>query len=208
MPHLAVLLVDDHRVFTDSLALCLDLEPDLRCVATAHTGRDGLAKAGAGAVDFAVAVVDLRLPDMDGLAVIAGLRRLRPEARVIVLTAHCREDLAERAIAAGAVAFLGKDAPITRILTAIRSADAARPLVDPGLRRASGRIRLTDREYDVLRELGKGHDATRIALALGISLHTTRDHIKAVLAKLGVHTQLDAVVSADRLGLITVGSGF
>ncbi|GAA0993914.1 response regulator transcription factor [Acrocarpospora macrocephala] len=203
MPSLPVLLLDDHRVFTDSLALSLDVEPDLRCVATAHTGRDGLAKAAA--IDFAVAVVDLQLPDMGGLHVVAELRRLRPGARIVVLTAHVRADLAERAIAAGAVAFLGKDAPLIRILAAIRSADAAHPMVDSAPPR---RIRLTDREYDVLRELGQGHDASRIAARLGISLHTTRAHIKAVMAKLGVHTQLDAVVSADRLGLITIGSGY
>ncbi|GAA1283549.1 DNA-binding response regulator [Planotetraspora silvatica] len=206
MSPLPVLLLDDHRVFTESLALSIDFEPDLRCVAAAHTARDGLAKAAA--IDFAVAVVDLQLPDARGFDVIAGLRRLRPEARIVVLTAHSRESLAERAIAAGAVAFLGKGAPLARILAAIRSADAAHPMVDVERGGAAGRIRLTDREYDVLRELGQGHDAGRIAADLGISLHTTRDHIKGLMAKLGVHTQLDAVVSADRLGLITIGSGY
>ncbi|GII56603.1 DNA-binding response regulator [Planotetraspora thailandica] len=204
MPSLPVLLLDDHRVFTDSLALTLDVEPDIHCVATARTAREGLAKAAV--LDFAVAVTDLQLPDADGFDVITRLHRLRPEARIVVLTAHSRSDLADRAIAAGAVAFLGKDAPLTRILAAIRSADAAHPMVVVERRR--GRIHLTDREYDVLRELGRGNDASRIAATLGISLHTARDHIKAVMAKLGVHTQLDAVVSADRLGLITIGSGY
>lgn len=201
-----VLLVDDHRVFTDLLELSLGLQPDLCCVAVAHTVREGLVKAAS--VEFAVAVVDLQLPDGGGLELIPRLRELRPASRIVVLTAHPRADFAERAIAAGAVAFLGKDAALPRILEAVRSADADRPVVEAHVRRTAEHIVLTHREYDVLRELGQGRDATRIAAALGISVHTARDHIKAVMAKLGVHSQLDAVVSAERLGLITLGSRF
>ncbi|GAA3060869.1 response regulator transcription factor [Pseudonocardia yunnanensis] len=202
----SVLLLDDHRVFTDLLELSLGLQPDLRCVAVAHTVHEGLVKAAA--VEFDVAVVDLQLPDGGGLDVIPRLRELRPASRIVVLTAHPRADLAERSIAAGAVAFLGKDAALPRILQALRTADADRPVVEAHVRGPAERIELTHREYDVLRELGQGRDATRIAAALGISVHTTRDHIKAVMAKLGVHSQLDAVVSAERLGLITLGSRF
>jgi two-component system response regulator DesR len=201
-----VLLVDDHRVFTDLLEISLGMQPDLRCVAVAHTVHEGLAKAAA--TEFAVAVVDLQLPDGGGLELIPRLRELRPASRIVVLTAHPRADLAERAIAAGAVAFLGKDAALPRILEAVRTADADRPVVDAHVRRPAEQIVLTHREYDVLRELGQGRDATRIAAALGISVYTARDHIKAVMAKLGVHSQLDAVVSAERLGLITLGSRF
>jgi DNA-binding NarL/FixJ family response regulator len=201
-----VLLLDDHRVFTDLLELSLGLQPDLHCVAVAHTAREGLAKAAA--VDFAVAVVDLQLPDAGGLDLIPRLRELRPDARIVVLTAHPRADLADRALAAGAVAFLGKDAALATILAAVRSADAARPVVEAEACRPAPRIGLTHREYDVLRQLGQGLDASRIATTLGISLHTTRDHIKSVMAKLGVHSQLGAVVSAERLGLISLGSRY
>ncbi|WP_344418648.1 response regulator transcription factor [Pseudonocardia ailaonensis] len=201
---LPVLLLDDHRVFTDLLAMSLGMQPDLACVAVAHSAREGLARAAA--VDFAVAVIDLQLPDGGGLDLIPLLRALRPAARIVVLTAHPRPDLAERALGAGAVAFLGKDAPLTRILDAVRHADAANPVVEAGAR--PGGVELTHRELDVLRELGQGRDATRIAAALGISVHTARDHIKALMAKLGVHTQLDAVVSAERRGLITLGARY
>jgi two-component system response regulator DesR len=201
-----VLLLDDHRVFTDLLELSLGLQPDLHCVAVAHTAREGLAKAAA--VDFAVAVVDLQLPDAGGLDLIPRLRELRPDARIVVLTAHPRADLADRALAAGAVAFLGKDAALATILAAVRNADAARPVVEAEACLPAARIGLTHREYDVLRQLGQGLDANRIATALGISLHTTRDHIKSVMAKLGVHSQLGAVVSAERLGLISLGSRY
>ncbi|MBL8925986.1 MAG: response regulator transcription factor [Pseudonocardia sp.] len=199
-----VLLLDDHRVFTDLLEVSLGLQPDLCCVAVAHTAREGLAKAAA--VDFAVAVVDLQLPDAGGLDLIPQLLALRPQARIVVLTAHPRPDLAERAVAAGVVAFLGKDAALARILDAVRHAGPGHPVVGAAPR--PSRVDLTHREFDVLRELGQGRDAARIAASLGISLYTTRDHIKSVMAKLGVHSQLDAVVSAERLGLITLGARY
>ncbi|GAA0909041.1 hypothetical protein GCM10009558_097410 [Virgisporangium aurantiacum] len=87
----------------------------------------------------------------------------------------------------------------------MRAATAARPVVD-GL--VASRVDLTDREFDVLRQLGQGRDASRAAAALGISLHTARDHIKGLLAKLGAHSQLEAVVAAQRLGLITIGTRY
>ncbi|BCB89602.1 DNA-binding response regulator [Phytohabitans suffuscus] len=201
---MSLLLIDDHRVFTDSLALSVDLEPDLRCVGTAQTARDGLAKAAA--IDFDAAVVDLHLPDADGIDVIADLCRLRPAARVLVLTAHPRPDLAARAVAAGAAAFLSKDTGLRRILTAIRTADPTRPTVDTQTHRPG--VTLTPREYDVLRQLAQGRDASRCASALGLSLYTTRDHIKALMGKLDARTQLEAVISADRLGLIRIGSRY
>jgi DNA-binding NarL/FixJ family response regulator len=201
---LPVLLVDDHRVFTDALALSLSAQPDLCVAGAAHTARDGLAMAAA--IDFAVAIVDLDLPDADGLTVIERIRTLRPPARLLILTAHPRADLAERALAAGAAGFLAKDGALDQILAAVRSADPARPVVAPGLRRP--RVDLTHREYDVLRQLGQGRDAASAAATLGISLYTARDHIKSLMAKLGVHTQLDAVVSAHRQGLIGVGSRY
>ena len=201
-----VLVIDDHRVFTDLLALGLGLQADLECVAVAHTAHEGLAAAAA--TDFAVALVDLQLPDASGLDTIGRLRKLRPHARVVVLTAHPRPDLAERALAAGAVGFLGKDAPLARILAAVRTADADHPVLDPALPVARPGVRLTPREHDVLRQLGLGLDATRAAAALGMSVATARGHIKSLLAKLDVHSQLDAVVSAERLGLISIGSRY
>lgn len=201
----AVLLIDDHRVFTDLLALTLDMQPDLRCVGVAHTVADGLATAAA--VEFDVAIVDLQLPDGPGFGAIAPLLEMRPHARIVVLTAHPRAALAERAIAMGAVAFLAKDGALAEILTAVRHAAVERPVICAELRQVTGAaLHLTPRELDVLRELGAGSDAPRIAAALGISMYTTRDHIKSILAKLDVHSQLEAVVTAGRLGLIEIGS--
>jgi DNA-binding NarL/FixJ family response regulator len=201
-----VLLLDDHRVFTDLMAIALDAQPDLRCVAVAHSVAEGLARAAE--TSFDVALVDIQLPDGGVLDALPELRTARPEARFVVLTAHPRPDLARRASAAGASGFLGKDAPFASILDAVRDtgvhdtapADAPVPSDD-----AAARLGLTSRELDVLHELAQGRDARGAASALGISIHTTRDHIKSLRAKFGVHTQLDAVVSAGRLGLVTLG---
>jgi DNA-binding NarL/FixJ family response regulator len=196
-----VLLLDDHRVFTDLMAIALDAQPDLRCVAVAHSVAEGLARAVE--TSFDVALLDIQLPDGGVLDALPELRTARPEARFVVLTAHPRPDLARRASAAGAAGFLGKDAPFASILDAVRDAAPAEAPVPSD--DAAARMGLTSRELDVLHELAQGRDARGAASALGISIHTTRDHIKSLRAKFGVHTQLDAVVSAGRLGLVTLG---
>ncbi|TQS45325.1 response regulator transcription factor [Cryptosporangium phraense] len=201
-----VLLIDDHRVFAESLALSLETHADLRCVRLAHTVADGLRAAEATAFD--VALLDLRLPGADGFAAIDGLLSRRPDAKIVVLTAHPRPGLAHRALAAGASGFLSKSAGLTEIVEAIHAAIDGRQILGAGLESSPAGIRFTPREHEVLRALSRGLDANRIASTLGISLYTARDHIRAVMSKLDVRTQLDAVITADRLGLITLGTGF
>ncbi|WP_232664511.1 response regulator transcription factor [Pseudonocardia sp. TRM90224] len=202
-----MLLLDDHPVFADSLRITLDLTDDIRCVAVAYTVAE--AVEAARTVDFDVAIVDLHVPDGGGMAAIGLLRAERPAARVIVLTAHPRAVLAERALAEGAVAFLGKDGAVTDVAEAIRYASAERPMVAASLEGVPAqRYGLTPREAEVLERLGEGRDAAGVADELGISLYTARDHIKSIMAKLGVRTQLDAVVTAGRAGLIEIGTRF
>jgi DNA-binding NarL/FixJ family response regulator len=196
-----VLLVDDHRVFAESLALAVDTQPGMSCAGIAYTVRDALARAAA--VGFDVAIVDLDLPDGSGLDLVGPLGAY---GKVVVLTAHPRADLAARSLDAGAVAFLAKDAGLAEVISAVRLASRDRPVVAPHLRQSP--VALTAREYDVLRELGRGRDATRLAGTLGISVYTARDHIKALMAKLEVRTQLDAVITATRLGPITPGARY
>lgn len=196
-------MVDDHRVFTDALRLGLERQEDVRSVTVAHSAGEALAHARRA--DFDAAIVDLDLPDASGLDVVAALAEIRPGARVVVLTAHGRPDLVERAAAAGADAFLTKEGTLDRVMQALRAPGTTRPPVDAG---HAGRVELTHREQDVLRLLGQGHDPAGIAAELGISLHTVRGHVKAVMAKLGARSQLGAVVAAHRRGLITVGARY
>jgi len=207
LPATRVLLLDDHRVFTEALSVALDSCPGVTCVAVAHTVEQALALATE--IEFDVAVVDLQLPDGGGPATIPLLLARRPDAAVIVLTAHSQADLSRRAAEAGARGFFGKEAALDEIVRGIRAAHR-----DPGhhirppAHDPAAHLRVTPREHEVLQALSRGLDAARIATSLGISLHTTRDHIRSVMGKLGVRTQLDAVVTADRLGLVTVGAGF
>nr|BFE57901.1 response regulator transcription factor [Dactylosporangium thailandense] len=196
MPTRAVLLVDDHRVFADALAFALDAQPDLRCVAVAGSVR-GALEAAAGCA-FDVAIVDLNLPDGGGLTVVGHLRSLRPDAQLIVLTGHDRPGLADRARRAGADVFLPKDDALRSVLDAIRGTGAA-PQPVP---------RLSPRESEVLALLAAGRPASRIASELELSVHTVRDYLKTIRAKLGVQSQLDAVLAADRLGLVARADRF
>lgn len=196
-------MVDDHRVFTDALRLGLERQEDVAAVTVAHSAGEALAHAHR--TDFDAAIVDLDLPDMSGLDVVAALTGMSAGMCVVVLTAYGRPDLVERAAAAGAAAFLTKAGTLDCVLTALRTPAAARPPVDAG---PAGRVDLTHREQDVLRLLGQGRDPSGIAAELGISLHTVRGHVKAVMAKLGARSQLGAVVAAHRRGLIRVGSRY
>ncbi|MEV0133062.1 response regulator [Dactylosporangium sp. NPDC050688] len=131
-----MLLIDDHRVFTDALAFALDAQPDLRCVAVANSARDGLAKAAV--YDFDVAIVDLYLPNAGGLAVVDELRAMRPAALLVVLTGHPRADLAAAAHRAGADAFLAKDDTLNAVLGVLRGAPTPRRRLVDAARTATG----------------------------------------------------------------------
>ncbi len=196
---LRVLVIDDHRVFTELLSLALDASAGTRCVAVAAGIEEGLRKARAYAVD--VIVIDVRLPDGSGIEAIPELLRVHPRARIVVLTAHPRADLAQRAIAAGASAFVAKEQRLADVVEAIHEARPERPLIRAPLPAAPAND-LTPREQEVLVLLARGQDAAGIARQLGLSRHTVRDHVKAILNKLGVHSQLAAVSRAMTLGLV------
>lgn len=200
----AVLVVDDHRIFTEALRASLERRGDVSSVEVAHTVGEALARIRR--VDVDAVIVDLDLPDGSGLDIVSAVSALRPRARTIVLTAHARPDLAERAVAAGAAAFLAKEGTLDRVIAALRAPSRELPIVDHAV--PPGPVDLTRREHDVLRLLGQGQEPARIAGELGISLHTVRGHVKAVMAKLGVHSQLEAVVTGHRRGLISVGTRY
>lgn len=193
-----VLLVDDHDVFVESLAFVLGADDrfgEARVARSVAHARELLAAPGL-VVD--VAVVDVALPDGDGTDLVEPLLEARPGTRVLVLTAHPRPEVVARARRAGAVGVLPKGTGLQVLLDAIAGEAeglpwaAAEPAESP----------LTAREVEVVRHLARGHDARGIARELGLSAYTVRDHIKSVLLKLEVHSQLDAVLAAHRAGLV------
>jgi DNA-binding NarL/FixJ family response regulator len=207
-PTTSVLVVDDHVVFGQLIERALSQEGDLACVGTASSLAE--ARRAFAALRPDVVLMDVRLPDGDGIDAAAELVEEDPDVRVVVLSAFIDAALMRRANQAGATALLAKDGDLEELLQAIRSSEAGSLAVNPRLLhqlvresvRATPLPDLTQREREVLRMLAEGSDLTLIAREMSISVHTCRGHVKNVLAKLGVHSQLQAVVVALRSGLI------
>jgi DNA-binding NarL/FixJ family response regulator len=211
-----VLLVDDHRLFSEALAVAIDRQPDLACVGTPTTIGECLALPEETVPD--VVLLDIYLPDGDGIEAIPAIRARHGEARILVMTGYTDIEVMARAASAGASGFLPKENSIGAVLAAIRAAGDGQMLVEgstlaailgrvgraaPGTRGlGSGSTNLTTRERDVLDLMGQGLDPHAVAGRLGISLHTCRGYQKSILAKLDAHSQLEAVVVAARRGLI------
>ncbi len=208
-----VLVVDDHRTFAELLSRALDAEDDLVCVGHAQDSAEAIAAVDRLRPD--VVLMDVHLPDRDGISTSAELVRDHPDLKILILTAHASLADVERAAAAGASGFLAKDGSLTEVLNGLRTARRGSLILPDGLlARLSAVVEqdrsmlhwnLTPRELEVLRLLGHGRDPRGIAKELGVTLHTCRGYVKGVLAKLGVHSQLEAVVLATRTGLIRLG---
>lgn len=212
---LRVLLVDDHRTFAELLALGLDAQPDIRCVG--HVQQADRAAEAVELLEPDVVLIDVHLGDDDGLDLAAELHRLRPELRIIALTASLDPVNVARAARAGACAYLPKAGALEDVLTAVRTAQAGRLVLQPDMvldlvaleRRSAERSGprhsgplLTAREQQVLELLGEGLDVNAIAKRLEIRTSTCRGYVQNLLGKLDAHTQLEAVVTATARGLL------
>lgn len=205
-----VLVVDDHRTFTDLIGLALRSEPDLECVGAAHDV--GQARAMVAALQPDLVLMDVNLGEDDGLDLAAELLCDDEELQVVVLTAFGDAGVMRRAAAAGASALLPKDGSLPDLLGGLRRARRGGLEVHPELLRTlvTEEARspeqpdpdLTRRELTVLELLADGRTVTVIAKDLGISVNTCRGYVKTLLAKLGVHSQLEAVVAAGNRGLL------
>jgi DNA-binding NarL/FixJ family response regulator len=205
-----VLVVDDHRTFTELLSLALAGEPDIECVGVAGTGAQAVQLAARLRPD--VVVMDIQMPDQDGLAATRRLREVSPGTAVAIVTAHRDPDWVVRAAQAGASAFVPKDGSLTEMLDAIRCAQPGAMRVSPSTFPTTAPAAprpgdppppaLTPREREVLALMGRGLAPREIARVLGISLHTCRGYVKSLHMKLDVRSQLEAVVRGQQLGLI------
>jgi two-component system response regulator DesR len=192
-----VLLADDEELIRVAVAALLDLEPDLEVVAQAADGRAAVESARAHRPD--VAVVDLQMPGLDGIEVAAELSRLLPTCAVVILTGRGRPAQLPRALTAGAKGFLAKGSPGGALADVIRRVHAGGRYVDPALAADALTLPecpLTQRELDVLR-LGDGDvPVTVLARRLHLSPGTVRNHLTAIVAKLGVSGRAEAAAMA------------
>jgi DNA-binding NarL/FixJ family response regulator len=205
-----VLLVDDHAVVREGLRTFLGLQDGLEVVGEAGDGAEAVETAERLLPD--VVLMDLVMPNLDGLAAMQELRRRVPGARVIVLTSFVDENRILPALRAGAAGYLLKNVQPQELARAIRAADAGEALIDPTVAArlvdalAAGdphdeASRLTPREREVLGLIGRGYANKRIALELGIAEKTVKTHVSHVLAKLGVSDRTQAALYAARIGL-------
>ena len=204
-----VLIADDHDVLATSLATVLDQEDDMVSVGVAGT----LAQARTMVVSTApdVLLLDHRMPDGDGVAAIPELLRLRPALRIAVLTASPGDHLLVQAIEAGACGFVSKTRSLAEVAATVRAAASGESVISPELlARLLPRLQggggpqrqLTEREREVLDLVAEGLSNAAIAERLVVSVHTVRNHIANLSAKLGAHSKLEALAIAVRQGLL------
>ncbi|GAA1479087.1 response regulator transcription factor [Nocardioides aestuarii] len=207
-----VLIVDDHEVLASSLAQALDIEPDLQVV-----GRAGSLSAAEAMITSTmpdVLLLDHRLPDGDGVGAIPRLRALRPRMAVVVLTASTAEHVLVSAIESGASGFVSKTRGLPELVSAVRAAAAGEAVVSPEMlsrllprlqrqrNRGNGHQALTEREREVLSLVAEGLTNAAIAERLVVSVHTVRNHVANLSAKLGASSKLEALAIAVREGLL------
>ncbi|SDZ16656.1 two component transcriptional regulator, LuxR family [Lysobacter sp. yr284] len=210
----SVLLVDDHEVVRKGIRSLLALTDDFEVVGEAAGGAEAIERARDLAPDLIV--IDLMMPDVDGVEAIRAIKKLSPRSAIAVLTSTDQDDLAFAAIEAGAQSLLFKSMLGDELLATLRRIAAGEAVIHPfvaqRILKAMRRKRepredpfasLTERELDVLRKLAEGGSNARIAAALNIGEKTVKSHLGNVLAKLHLADRTEAVAFAWRRGLMS-----
>ncbi|MBX5446995.1 MAG: response regulator transcription factor [Acidothermus cellulolyticus] len=194
-------MADDQHLVRGALATLLALEPDIEVVAEVGRGDDVVEAARRTAAD--VAVLDIEMPGLDGLAAAAALRREVPGCRVLIVTTFGRAGYLRRAMEAGVSGFLVKDAPVEQLVDAVRRVAAGQRVVDPELAAATlaaGANPLTAREQEVLAAVRGGATIADIAGRLFLSEGTVRNYLSAAIAKTGARNRIEALRVAEENG--------
>jgi NarL family two-component system response regulator LiaR len=202
-----VLIVDDHSVVRMGLRMFFDLQPDIEVVGEAADGSEGVAMARRLEPD--VVLMDLLMPNMDGITAIGRIKAERPETEIVTMTSFIEEEKVTSALEAGASGYVLKDAEAEEVAQAVRAAYAGEVHLDPAVARLlAQRLRtrkspedeltepLTDREKDVIRLLGQGMSNKEIGSALFITERTARTYVSNILGKLGLASRTQAALYA------------
>jgi two-component system, NarL family, response regulator LiaR len=202
-----VLIVDDHAVVRTGLRVFLDLQPDIEVVGEASDGSEGVAVARRLEPD--VVLMDLLMPNMDGITAIGRIKAERPDTEIVTMTSFIEEEKVTAALEAGASGYVLKDAEAEEVAAAIRAAFAGEVHLDAAVARLlAQRMRnrkspegepaepLTEREKDVLRLLGQGMSNKDIGATLFITERTARTYVSNILGKLGLASRTQAALYA------------
>jgi len=214
-----VLIVDDHPLFREGLKSLLARHSSFEVIGEAGNGNDGLKKAKKLMPDLVV--MDISLPDQSGIEVTSKIRSLLPETRVIVLSMHTKIDYITEAFRQGATGYVVKESATEKLMECLEIVSKGEYFVDSSLSHRvvksllesdekerkitdDGYNTLTPREQQVMRLLAEGHSTKQIAENLFISPKTVENHRSNIMSKLEVHTIMELVRYAARLGLIDV----
>ena len=206
---ITVLIVDDHRSFSDLLSSALSSVRGITCLGTAASAAEGILLANE--LKPTGVLMDIQMPGLDGLTATRRVREASPRTAVAVITAHQDGEWISRAAQAGASAFIPKDGSLRELIDVLKltkpgSMTVAPSVLGPSPAEAAPSAtvvpELTTREREVLGYIGQGLQAKSIARVLGISIHTCRGYIKSVYAKLHVSSRIEAVNTARELNLI------
>lgn len=206
-----VLVVDDQRLVREGIASLLDIQEGISVIGMAADGKQAIDQVIALSPD--VVLMDVRMPEMDGVDAVAVLRRRAPECKVVMLTTFDDEEYVVQALRAGAAGYLLKDLPAAKLAEAVRLTyagvtqldDAAAQHVAAALSShpAPGRVdTLTERETDVLRLIASGSTNREIAARLFLSEGTVKNHISRILGRLGLRDRTQAAIYARDHGLL------
>ncbi|MCT1385476.1 response regulator transcription factor [Brachybacterium sp. p3-SID1565] len=200
---LRVVLIDDENLIRSALATMLSLEEDIDVVAQASSAAEGVRATSEHTPD--VAVVDLQLPDGDGLEICAAIAEHSPATRCMILTSHARPGYLKRALEQGILGFLPKTTSAPQLAEAVRAVAAGRRAIDPELAAetiSSGDSPLTPRESDVLEYAADGASIDQIARRAHLAEGTVRNYLSNAQAKLQASNRHEAVAIARRHGWI------
>jgi DNA-binding NarL/FixJ family response regulator len=217
---LGVLIADDQALMRAGFRMILEAEADLEIVGEAADGREAVAEAARLRPD--VVLMDVRMPEMDGIEATRRLLDGNGETKVVMLTTFDMDEYVFEALRAGASGFLVKDVPPEQLVAGIRSVASGDSLLGPSVtrrliqefvRRPPGALRtpppelarLTAREVEVLRMMARGRSNAEIATEIFVSETTVKTHVAHVLAKLGVRDRVQAVVFAYESGVVLPG---
>lgn len=209
-PAVRVLIVDDHRMFGESLARLLADESGIEVLAVATSGAEALRLAPS--LRPRVVLLDHDMPDRDGISVAAELKSRDPELMVVMLTSSTDDRVLLGAIEAGCSGFLTKDRAAAEVAETVRIAAAGDAVITPAMlarllpqlnkQHRAVETDLTEREKEVLRLLALGHANKAVAGELFLSVNTVRNYVQSILTKLGAHSKLEAVSVAVRERII------
>ena len=216
---ISVLIADDQDLVREGLRMLLEAEPDIIVAGEAGTGSEAVASARRNDPD--VVLMDVRMPDMDGIEATAQLVRAGSRARMLMLTTFDLDEYVYRAMRAGASGFLLKDASRDQLVSAVRTVSAGEALLAPSITRrliedfcrgpapdgAAGDAarHLTERELEVVQLVAKGLSNAEIAGRLYLSDATVKSHVARILAKLGLRDRVQVAVLAYETGIVRPG---